>query len=160
VYSDTVELPDGRTRDRFHHIVLPEYAITCAITPERRFVMVREYKHGAARICLNAPAGRVEDGEEPLAGAQRELLEETGFAADEWRALGAFVVDASTGCSRAHVFLARNARPVAAPHPDELEEIDVVLLEENGLRAALAAGEIVMMPTACALALALLALRN
>ena len=158
VYADTVELPDGRVRDRFHRIVLPNFSITMAVTPDRQFVMVREYKHGPAGVCLNAPAGGLDDGEDALAGARRELLEETGYEASEWRALGTFVIDGSTGCGRGHLFLARNARPVAVPRPDDLEEIDVVLLDEAGLRAAVASGEIVMMPTACAVGLALLAL--
>jgi ADP-ribose pyrophosphatase len=158
LYADTVELPDGRVRDRFHRIVVPEFSITVALTPERRFVMVREYKHGPAAICLNAPAGGLADGEDPLTCARRELLEETGYAADDWRALGAFVVDGSTGCGRGHVFLARDAKAVATPRLDDLEEIEVVLLDERDVRAALFAGEIAMMPTACALGLALLAL--
>ena len=87
VYTDTVELPDGRVRERFHRIVVPEFSIQVAVTPEQRFAMVREYKHGPAGICLNAPAGGLSDGEDPLVGARRELLEETGYAADDWRAL-------------------------------------------------------------------------
>ena len=159
VYTDTVELPDGRVRERFHHVVLPEFAITVAVTPDDRFVMVREYKHGPASVCLNAPAGGLARGEDPLDGARRELLEETGYAADDWRTLGSFVIDGSTGCGRGHVFLARGARPVAAPRLDDFEEIDVVLLDEPRLRAALTSGEVVMMPTACAIGLALLVLR-
>ena len=160
VYTDTLELPDGRVRERFHRILLPEFSVTVAVTADYRFVMVREYKHGPAGICLNAPGGGLGAGEDPLVGARRELLEETGYAADDWRALGSFVIDASTGCGRGHVFLARGARAIAAPRLDDFEEIDVVLLDEAGLRAALASGEIVMMPTACAVGLALLALRD
>ena len=160
VYTDRVELPDGRVRDRFHRVVLPEFSITVPVTADGRFVMVREYKHGPSAVCLNAPAGGLADGEEPLAAAKRELLEETGYAADDWRSLGSFVIDGSTGCGRGYVFLARQARRVAAPTPDDFEEIDVVLLDEPALRAALAGGGITMMPTACAVGLALIALHG
>lgn len=144
-------------RDGFHHIVLPEFALVVPITGDGRFVMIREYKTGPGAICLNAPAGTLNPGEDPLDAARRELREETGYAADDWRPLGSFPVDGSTGCSRAHLFLARGAAPVAAPQPDETEEIEVVLLDEASLRAALQSGEVTMLPTACAVALALLA---
>ena len=158
VYTDTVELPDGRVREHFHRLVLPDFAVAVALTPERRFVMVREYKHGADAICLNAPAGRLDDAEEPLAGARRELLEETGYAADAWQPLGNFFIDGSTRGARAHLFLARDARIVAEPQLDDTEEIEVVLLDEAQVREALASGAIALMPTACALGLALASL--
>jgi ADP-ribose pyrophosphatase len=146
-------------RDGFHRIVLPEYAVVVPVTADGRFVMIREFKQGPGEICLNAPAGGLEPGESPLDGARRELLEETGFAADDWQALGDFALDGSTGCGRGHLFLARGARRVAAPRLDETEEIEVVLLDEPALRAALRGNGITMMPSACAVGLALLALR-
>ena len=158
VYADTVEMHDGRVRGAFHHIVLPEYAIVVPVTHDNRFVMVREYKHGPGCVCLNAPAGGLHDGEAPLEGARRELLEETGYASDDWRALGSFVLDGSVGGARAHVFLARRARQVARPTPDDTEDIEVVLLDADAVRAALTSGEVVLMPTATALGLAFLAL--
>ena len=160
VYTDTVELPDGRVRESFHRVVVPEFSITVAVTPDRRFVMVREYKHGALGVCLNAPAGMLEAGEDPLAAAKRELREESGYASDDWRALGSWIADGSTGCGRGHAFLARDARPIGAPRPDDTEDIEVVLLDEAGLRRALASGEVVMMSTACAIGLAFLELRS
>jgi ADP-ribose pyrophosphatase len=159
VYEDTWELPDGRVRDGFHRIVLPEYALVVPVTGDGRFVMIREFKQGVGEICLNAPAGGLLPGEDPEEAARRELVEETGYAADDWRALGSFALDGSTGCGRGHLFLARGAARVAAPHLDDTEEIEVVLLDEPTLRAALRGSEMRMMPTACAVALALLALR-
>jgi ADP-ribose pyrophosphatase len=146
-------------RDGFHRIVLPEYALVVPVTPDGRFVMVREFKQGPGEICLNAPAGGLHPGESPLDGAQRELLEETGYASDHWEALGTFALDGSTGCGRGHLFLARGAMRVTAPRLDEMEDIDVVLLDEPALRAALRAHAVTMMPTACAVGLALLALK-
>jgi ADP-ribose pyrophosphatase len=158
VYLDTWQLPDGRVRDGFHQIVLPEYALIVPVTVDGHFVMIREFKQGVGEICLNAPAGGLNPGEAPLDGARRELLEETGYAAGDWQSLGTFVVDGSTGCGRGHLFLARGAKRVAAPRLDETEEIDVVLLDEPSLRAALRANEISMMPSACGVGLALIAL--
>ena len=158
--EDTWEMPDGRVRGGFHHLVLPDFAVIVPVTADGRFVMIREFKTGAEAICLNAPAGGLHAGEDPLDAARRELLEETGYASEDWRTLGRFVVDGSTGAARGNAFLARGATRVAAPQLDETEEIEVVLFDERTLRAALDAGDIRMMPTACALALAFLALRS
>ncbi len=160
LYEDTWEMPDARTRAGFHHLVLPEYSVVVPVTPDGRFVMVREFKTGPSAMCLNAPAGGLHAGEEPLACARRELREETGYAAEEWTSLGSFIVDNSTGAGRGHFFLARGATRVGAPQPDETEEMEVVLLDERALRAAMDGGEARMLPTACALALAFLALRG
>jgi ADP-ribose pyrophosphatase len=160
LYVDTVELPDGSVHEDFHRIVLPEFAVIVAVTTDGRFVMIREYKHGPDCVALNAAAGMLDRDEAPLDAARRELLEETGYAADDWQSLGSFVVDGGTGCGRAHIFLARGVVHVQTPRPDATEEIEVVVLDEAALRAALAAGDVVMLPTACAIGLAFLALRG
>jgi len=58
---------------------------------------------------LQLPAGYLEDGEEPEACARRELLEETGYVADEWESLGAYCPDGNRGFGQAPFFLARGA---------------------------------------------------
>jgi ADP-ribose pyrophosphatase len=153
-------MPDGRVRERFHRIVLPSFSVVVPVTTDGRFVMIREYKPGVERVSLNTPAGGLAPGESPLDGARRELLEETGYTAERWHALGSFVVDGNAGCGRANLFLARDAVLVAAPKLDETEEIEVVLLDEPALRAAVSAGEVTMLPAAAAIGLALVALRD
>jgi ADP-ribose pyrophosphatase len=160
LYTDTWEMPDGRVRGNFQRIVLPSFAIVVPVTADRRFVMIREYKPGVDRVSLNTPAGGLAQGEAPLDGARRELLEETGYTTERWQALGSFVVDGNAGCGRANLFLARDVVRVAAPRLDETEEIEVVLLDEAALRAALKAGEFTMLPAAAAIGLALLALSD
>ncbi len=104
-------------RDGFHHIVLPEYAVVVPVTTDGRFVMIREFKQGPGEVCLNAPAGGLNPGESPLDAARRELLEETGYAADDWHALGDFALDGSTGCGRGPSLprAGRHARGRATP---------------------------------------------
>ncbi len=65
-----------------------------AQTDKGAVVMARHYKHGPRHVILSLPAGHLEPGEQPLDSAKRELLEETGFVADDkdWRSLGSFVV--------------------------------------------------------------------
>lgn len=101
------------------------------------------------------PAGLIEPGEEPLTCARRELLEETGYTASDWRSLGTYVVDGNRGCGRAHVFEARGARSVSKPRTDEMEPLEVRLATPAELVEALAAGEMVALAHVAALMLSM-----
>ncbi|MBI3978483.1 MAG: NUDIX hydrolase [Chloroflexi bacterium] len=156
VYREQVQLPGGRVLDDFYRVVMPEFAVVAAVTPDGQLVMVRGYRHGPRRIVLSAPAGLVEPGETPLAAAQRELLEETGYAATDWTSLGRFVVDSNRQGGTAHIFLARQARPVTAGNQDDDTEIvQVELLDPRQFGQAIHRGEIALLASAAAIALAL-----
>ena len=86
---DTVLDPEGKQHTR--DIVLHPGAVTVvAILPDRRLVLVRQYRHAAGEALLELPAGTLdrqpdESIEEPLSAAKRELTEETGYRAGRWR---------------------------------------------------------------------------
>jgi len=58
------------------------------VTGDGYVAMIEHYKHGAGMTSLELPAGYIEDGETVEAAARRELLEETGYVASDWRRLG------------------------------------------------------------------------
>ncbi|MGA2052319.1 MAG: NUDIX hydrolase [Opitutales bacterium] len=150
-----VRLPDGRVVPDFHQLGLPEYTVVFAQTPEDRVVVMRQFRQGVGRVSLLLPAGHVEKGEEPLACAQRELLEESGFTATDWQSLGSFVPNANYGGGRAHLFKCRNARKVAEPDSDDLEATEILLLSPEELREAHRRGDIAVLGIAATIALAL-----
>lgn len=100
-------LPGGRVVDDYYQIRLAEFTVIFAQTTDGKVIVERQYKHGVGKVNLVLPAGVIEDGEDPLAAAQRELLEETGYTSDDWQPLGRFVVHDNYGCGRAHLFMAR-----------------------------------------------------
>ena len=154
VYQETLELPAGRVVDDFYRVVLPDFAAIVAVTDEGQLVMVRGYKHGLRQVVLSVPAGLVDPGEAPLQAAQRELLEETGYTAAEWRDLGRFVVDGNRQCGTMHTFLAHGARWTRARRRDDAEELEVALLTRERAVQAIRDGEIPHLATAAAVALA------
>jgi ADP-ribose pyrophosphatase len=83
------------------------------------------------------------------------LLEETGYQASDWIDLGHFAVDGNRGAGTAHLFLARGARRVLEPNPDDLEELQLLRLNRSELEAALAAGEFKLISWAAVVMLAL-----
>jgi ADP-ribose pyrophosphatase len=155
VEEHTVELPDGRVIADWPWVITPDYVNVVVLTEAGRFVFFRQTKYALQGVVLAPVGGFLEPGEEPLAGAQRELLEETGFEAPEWIDLGGYRVDPSRGVATGHLFLARGAQPVAEPDADDLEEQKVVYLSRAELEAALAAGEFQVLAWATVVLLAL-----
>jgi len=155
VSVERVRLPDGRIVDDFYQIHMPDSVLVFARTGDGRAIVERAYRRGVGRLSLVFPTGGIGNGEDPLEAAKRELLEETGYAADQWRMAGSFIANGNQGCGRIYFFSAENASRVAEPDGDDLEEIEVVLMTDEDLERALANGEIETLSSVTAAALAL-----
>lgn len=155
VESHTVALPDGRIIEEWPWIITPDYVNVVAVTVEGRFLCFEQTKYALVGTSLAVVGGYLEPGEAPLTAAQRELLEETGYAAPTWCSLGRYPVDGNRGAGNAHLFLAQEATPVAEIHADDLEEQRLLLLSRAEVEAALGAGEFKLLSWAAALSLAL-----
>lgn len=155
VEHHTVELPDGRLLPDWPWIITPAYVNVVAVTEEGRFLCFRQVKYGIEGITLGIVGGYIEAGEEPLAAAQRELREETGYESPDWVPLGSYLVDPNRGMATGHLFLARRARYVASPIADDLEEQELLLLTREEMEAALDRGDIKIMAWAATVAFAL-----
>ena len=158
--GEDVELPDGRVLHDFNWIAVREFAIVVALTGDRQTILARSYKHGVRAISLSLPAGYLEDGEDPLAGAKRELLEETGYEASDWLALGRYVVDGNYGAGAMHAFIAKGARKVREPDSGDHEEQELLVMPFADAITKVRSGEVVQLATAAALGLAAIALRE
>lgn len=157
VGEEDVLLPDGEVVENFLSITGRDFTIVVPLTADGHTVLIRSYKHGLRGISRSFPAGYLEAGEEPLAGAKRELLEEAGWAADGWTSLGRFVVDGNYGSGTMHAFLATGAREVAEPESGDLEEMELERVSWDEAVAALERGELQQLASAAALGLAALA---
>ncbi|MBM3839745.1 MAG: NUDIX hydrolase [Verrucomicrobia bacterium] len=150
----TVRLPDGRVVDDYHQIRLPEYCVVYAETAKGQIIAARQYRHGVRGECITLPAGLIEEGERPLEAMQRELLEETGYTADDWISLGSYVPHSNYGCGKAHLFSARNACKVKEPCSGDLEESEVLLFTRDELFQAIMEGRIASLNMIAAVSLA------
>ncbi len=139
IWEQDVVLPSGATIRGYIVTEARDVSMIFALTEDKHVILVEQYKHGLGASETDLPAGYVDaDDPSPLAGAQRELLEETGHASDDWQPLGDFVCDPNRSSNRFYYFLARNARHVAEPHPDPTEEITLHLVPLAELRDWLA----------------------
>ncbi|MCW2237098.1 NUDIX hydrolase [Azospirillum canadense] len=146
VHAQTVVLPDGRRVENYYQIEQHDFVLMFAEDEQGRALMLRQYKHGPRRVSQTFPAGMISPGEDPLVAAKRELLEETGYEAPDWTALGSYVVQGNQRGCTCHMFHARNARKVREPDSGDLEEMRLERLTRAELIEAAAAGDYALLP--------------
>ena len=89
VNEDEVSLPDGSTALR-EYVLHPGAAIILPVFDDGSVLLERQFRYPLGQHFYELPAGKLEADEPPLETAKRELLEETGYLAGEWRELGRF----------------------------------------------------------------------
>ena len=141
VEEHAVELPDGQVIHDWPWVITPDFVNVVAVTRDGLFVCFRQTKYGIEGTSLATVGGFLEPGEVPLEAAQRELLEETGHEAAEWRSLGRLSMDGNRGMGHAHMFLACGLRAVAQPDSGDLETLTVQWLPLEQVRRLWRAGE-------------------
>ena len=155
VEEHVVALPDGRVIDDWPWVVTPDFINVVAVTESSRFLLFRQTKYSIDGTSLAPVGGYLEPGEDPLAAAQRELLEETGYSASKWTSLGEFSVDGNRGAGNAHFFLAEQAVYTAPIDADDLEEQELLLLSRDDVENALAVGDFKLLPWVAIMTMAL-----
>lgn len=140
IHEQRIALPRGGEIDEFHLIEAPDWVAVLSLTEEGNVVCVEQYRHGAGNVSLELPAGVIDSGESPEESARRELLEETGYAADRWLPLLSVNTEPSRHTNRAHFYFASGARLVEAQRLDASEDIRVRLMPPHELLHAIESG--------------------
>ena len=123
VTTDHVKEPGGVKvrRDLIHH---SGSVVVLAVDGSRetpRVLLERQYRHAAGDYLWELPAGRIDEGEAELKAAQRELLEETGYTAQNWRRILKFYASPGFVAETMAVYLATGLRRgIAQPEDDEV----------------------------------------
>ena len=139
VHYQAPHRPDERS---FYVVEAPDWINVIARTPDDLVVLVRQFRFGTEELTLEIPGGMIDEGESPLDAARRELVEETGYRAEEWQDLGWVHPNPAVQNNRCHTFLADSAVRVAEPTPDPDEHIDVLTIGMDEVPGRIAAGEI------------------
>lgn len=136
-----LRLPNGAEGD-WECIRHPGGALAVPVTPEGDLVLVKQYRFAVQRRVLEFPAGTVEVNEDPAETIRREIEEETGYRASQWRKLGEFILAPGYSDEMIYAYLAQGLEKLdRPPAQDEDEDIEVVLMSPEALEAAILAGE-------------------
>ena len=148
VTHDTVRLENGRqsTRDVVHH---HGGAGIAALTDAGELVLVRQFRYATGGELIEIPAGKLEKDEDPFAAAQRELGEEAGLAAREYRDLGS-IIPTCGYCSEVIYLYAAKGLTSVSQHLDPDEFLSVFTLSLDEAAAMVLSGEITDSKTVAA----------
>lgn len=97
-------------------IVIPEV--------DGKFLMVKQWRHGENSLSIEFPGGVIDEGEEPLEAALRELKEETGYVAGKVTKLGQINPNPALFCNKVHVYLAEELKATGSQQLDDTEFIN------------------------------------
>jgi len=132
----------GQEHD-FYVINLPNWVQVIPITHDDQIVMVRQYRHGCGRIFLELPGGLIDKMDlSPGQAAKRELLEETGYCAENLILLTHIYPQPAVIKNNGLVYLAKDIKKVAEPNFDATEDIEVCLVKLQKIPEMIRSGEI------------------
>ncbi|MEZ6139789.1 MAG: NUDIX hydrolase [Zavarzinella sp.] len=155
VVRQTLLLPGGITIPDYFQIEQRDYCEIVAVDHQQRFLGFWRYKHGPRCVNLGLPAGYIEVGEDPLAAAKRELLEETGLEAANWQHIGAFFVDGNRTSTRAWLYLATQLQRAVVPAvSDDLEEMHPTWVSIDEIPQLISSGQACTLGVVTALSIA------
>ena len=117
---EAVELPNGRTVE-LEIVRHPGGAAAVALDRQGRVCLLRQYRHAANGWLWELPAGKIDSGEDPFATARRELIEEAGVTAGDWRDLGLMHSSPGVFTEIVYLYLAQRLAPAALEH--EVDEV-------------------------------------
>lgn len=143
VRKDHVQLPNGNEIPSYYILEYPDWVNVIAITKEKQFVFVRQYRPGLGKTCFELSAGVCEpEDASPLVSAQRELWEETGYGNGNWQELTVLSPNASTHTNVTYCFLATDVEQISTQHLETTEDLTVHLLSLEEVKQLLLHDEI------------------
>ena len=130
VRRDVVRLPDGSEGVR-EYVTHPGAVVIIPVLPNGKLIFERQYRYPVGRVMLELPAGKIDPDEDPLKTAQRELQEETGHTANEWRHLATMHPTIGYANERIEIYLAQQLNSLGKNDLDEGEFIELLELSLN-----------------------------
>jgi ADP-ribose pyrophosphatase len=150
VRRDRVRLPDGgeATREYIRH---PGAVAIVPLFDDGTVLLERQFRYPHRRAFIEVPAGKLDAGEPPLDTAKRELLEETGYAAQEWTRLGTMHTAIAYTDEAIALFLCKKLHKVGEPKLDPGEFVETLIVPFDEALAMVRDGRITDSKSVCSL---------
>lgn len=152
IREDKIQLPNGAIIPEYFVLEYPDWVNVLAITKDKKFLMIRQYRHGTETTNYEFCGGCVDkEDASPLAAAQRELSEETGYGNGKWHFNLKMSANPSTTNNWTYNFIAEDVEKIGEQHLDGGEDISYHLLSLDEIKELLNNNEIIQSVHACAL---------
>lgn len=126
--ADECITADGHNVSPYYVLEYPPWVNVIAFTPDENVVLIKQYRHGIRQVILEIPGGAVSRDDTSIVQAvHRELLEETGYEAEEYLETGSISANPVNHTNSVHCYIAFGARKTSTPKPEVTEQIEVFL---------------------------------
>ena len=142
VREDLSERESNALQSTFYVLENPDWVNVIARTKQNKIVLIEQFRHGKEEITLEIPGGMIDEDESPETAARRELLEETGFSADEFILLGKSRPNPAIQNNTIYHFLAIDCEKTAEISFDEHESILMRLVVREEIKNLILEGKI------------------
>lgn len=124
LWADDYKISEGKTVAPYYVIEESDWVHVVALNETQEVLTVRQYRPGREIVCLELPGGAIDENEDPLFAAQRELLEETGYTARNWELIFSPFANPARQTNRIHCFFATGLENTGVTKFDENEAIE------------------------------------
>lgn len=132
--ADQCVTPNGAPLEPYYVLEYPDWVSVQATDEDGKAILVREYRHGASCVGLGLVGGGIQPSDaSPTEAAIRELVEETGYQADDIVALGSAYANWGNQNNRVHYFLARGCQLTSKVSFDPAEQCELVIEDVSKL---------------------------
>jgi len=132
-------MPNGDIVDPYYIFEYPSWVNILAVTGDQQIILIKQYRHATKTTLLEIPAGAMEPTDEsPLAAAQRELAEETGYTCENLQLLGKQAVNPATHSNYIYTFFSDRAEKTYETQKlDPTEQIETILMPKKEFLASI-----------------------
>lgn len=128
VRRDVVKLPNECILDDYFVVEKKDVALIVAVDSEDNIILKEEYRYPINEVLIELPGGTLQEDEDSIQAAKRELKEETGYVSDEWQLLACNYDYPTKDTNTVYIYLARNIKKISKQKLDISEDIKYKLV--------------------------------